>query len=440
VFDQIPTFPLETPAFRAVEMMPVRAQGQNLIMIRDPLNLIEGSALLVPDPLLLVFMEMADGKTTLGEMAQRVTMMSGQIISVGLFEKMVQQLDEALLLQSDRFAAALRKKYEEWASSPTRPYKVFRVPAADRLKMLKELGDEFRRHRMSSISPPVRMELPAGSVAGILAPHIDYQRGGEAYAWAYRALKECGTGARTFIVLGTSHRPSQSRFIATRKHFETPLGTVENDHEVLDALATAYGEDLYAEEFLHMEETTIELQAMYLRHLFGDDTIKIVPILTAPIDDLLEEDGTPRATDPQVEQFIAALRTVLDKYGDSVALIGAVDFSHCGPEFGDEQPNTPERAKEIERDDRLMLEKVEKLDGQGFFDSFRPDQNERKVCSISATYVAVEAMKGRASAKMLTYQQSSTNEQQTLVSFGAVAFLKPGMEAKPVSRIILATR
>ena len=30
----------------------------------------------------------------------------------------------------------------------------------------------------------------SGPLAGILAPHIDFQRGGPTYAWAYRALAE----------------------------------------------------------------------------------------------------------------------------------------------------------------------------------------------------------------------------------------------------------
>ncbi|MEO8376424.1 MAG: hypothetical protein ABI579_02040, partial [Candidatus Sumerlaeota bacterium] len=119
MFENLPVFPLDTPALRAVELTPVRVQEQNMIMVRDPAGVIEGAALLVPDPLLLFFFQMADGKTSLGEMAQKATMSSGQIIPVGMFESMTQQLDDALLLQSEKFKAALQKKYEEFLSSPT---------------------------------------------------------------------------------------------------------------------------------------------------------------------------------------------------------------------------------------------------------------------------------------------------------------------------------
>jgi AmmeMemoRadiSam system protein B len=439
VLDNIQTFPMDRPAIRPVEMIPVEAKGQRLIMVRDPLGLLEGPALLVPDPILLVLFEMADGQTTLGEMAQRLTMMSGQIIPVGILESAVKQLDEALLLQSDRFAEALRAKYKSWTESPVRPYKVFRAEGIDRLKMMKELGEEFRRHRMSSISPPQQLPLPNRGIIGVISPHIDYTRGGELYSWAYRALKENGTGAKTFIVLGTSHRPATHRFIATRKNYDTPLGAIDTNQELLDELGTAFGGELYESEYLHAEEHTIELQAMYLRHVFPDTPIRMVPVLVTPFDDLLEDDLTPRK-DEEIMAFTTALRGILDKYGDEVALVGGIDFSHCGPQFGDEELNTKERVEEIRRADELALEKAEALDADGFFETFRPDLNARKVCSIGTTWVTLEAMKGRATAKLLKYHQAVSADKSNLVSFAAMAFLKPGLEAKATPRIILATR
>ncbi len=38
----------------------------------------------------------------------------------------------------------------------------------------------------------------------IVAPHIDFHRGGPAYAWAYKSLVE-SAGADLYILLGTSH-------------------------------------------------------------------------------------------------------------------------------------------------------------------------------------------------------------------------------------------
>jgi AmmeMemoRadiSam system protein B len=427
---------LDRPAVRPLEIMPVRTNQGELLMVRDPLGIIEGAAVMVPDPILLLFMQMADGQTTTGEMAQKVTMATGQIMPPGIFEKVAQQLDEALLLQSERFVEALKKKYEAFMNSPVRPYRVFQQNGGDRLKMLKELGDEMRRHKMSSLSPPKEMGLPRASVRGVLSPHIDYQRGGEAYAWAYQALKEYGTGARTFIILGTSHRGGSHRFIATRKHYDTPFGQLETNQELLEEISKEFGGELFADEFLHADEHTVELNATYLRHTFADKDIKIVPILVSNFEEFFYEDGSPR-DDEEIQQFCSALRTVLERHGDDVAIIGGVDFSHCGPEFGDEQLNEPEVEKDVENADRASLDAIESMDADKYFDTYRPDQNGKHVCSIGTVYCVMEALRGQAKARVLSYQQANSNDKSCLVSFASVAFTKEGAEEKPKSKIIL---
>ncbi len=441
MFEEIPVFPLETPALRPLELIPVEHEQQTLIVVRDPLGLIEGTPVLQPDPMLLIFLEMADGKTTLGEMAKKVTELSGQIVPEGMFQSVAKQLDEALLLQTERFREAMQNKYEEYMKSPVRPYKVFQDAEGDRLKMMKELGEEMRRHEMSRKSPPKQLDLPANSVRAVLSPHIDYQRGGEAYAWAYKALKEKGVKAKTYIILGTSHRPTQNRFIATAKDYDTPFGKVETDQELLKELEEAFGGSLTEEEYAHADEHTIELQATYLKYTFGNDPVKIVPILVGSIEPLLENEDSPRK-DPQVAKFCDALRQVMDKHSD-VVLIGGVDFSHCGPQFGQEQKNDPEREKEIESYDKQTLETIESGDPEAFFDRFRADMNGQNLCSIAPIYVVMDVMRQKADPKVLTYQQANSQDQSNLVSFASVAFTEGGEEGggggdKP--KIILVNR
>ncbi len=440
MFDQIQTYPLETPALRPVELVPVKQGEQTLIMVRDPLGLIEGVALLPPDPMLLLFLEMADGKTSLGEMAQKLTMATGQITPEGLFESMAKQLDEALLLQTDRFVEALKAKQKEWQDSPTRPMKVFQMPEGDRLKIMKELGDEFRRHKMGHNSPPEQLDLPKESVIGILSPHIDYTRGGESYAWAYKALKECGTGAKKFIILATSHRPIEGYFAATRKDYATPFGTLKTDQTLLDEIAEAYDGDLFMDEYYHADEHTIELQAAYLKHVYGDDDISVVPILVSSIEDYLHEEGGTPSKDDVLTKFCQAIRTIIDKYGDEVAVIGGVDFSHCGPEFGHEELNEPEKEKEIEENDRAALRAIEGGDAESFFENFRPTKNHQNVCSIAPIYCMMKIFEEKGVAKLLNYQQANSPDKTGLVSFASMAFVKKGMENQKASKIILVSR
>jgi AmmeMemoRadiSam system protein B len=438
------TFPLETPALRNLEIQPAQLDGRAVLVIRDPAGVLEGTAIMAAHPIVLLFLQMADGQTTCAEMARRVTLATGEVVQAAVFESVAKQLDEALLLQTERFREALERKRAAYLASPTRPCTVFRVDGSERLAMIKELSDEFRRHSTASGAPPDRLDLPAASVAGILAPHIDYYRGGPAYAHAYRALREHGLpGARTFIVLGTSHRPLEGRFAATRKAFETPLGNVETDAEVLDALGRYCEADLFRDEYAHASEHTVELQAIYLRHIFADrdgsivPAPRIVPILVGPMEDLLVSGRVPM-DDPEIAAFCAALRRVLDEAGDSVALIGGVDLSHCGPQFGDEELNDEQRERAIEASDRAILAAIESGDPNRFFEVFRASRNATNVCSIAPIYVTMEAMRGRATPRVLTYQQSNSADRTCLVSFASVAFLKNGA-GRQAPKIILAT-
>lgn len=422
---------------RNVQIVAAEHRGTPILIAHDPMGILEQPVGLVADPMLLIVLQLADGQHTVGEMASMATQATGQIISAEVLRAVVEQLDQALLLFSERFAQHWQAKRDAYKNAPKRESSVFRVASLDRLKFMADLGAEFRRHGMSSISPPERIPLPPDSVVGVLAPHIDYMRGGEVYNWSYRALTEAGTRPDTFFILGQVHRPAMHRFIATKKTFETPFGDVDVDADLLEEFSRNFGGELYEDEYQHATEHSIELQVVYLKKLLGDRPFRIVPIVLSSFDDLLDVADSPAVADQEVSDFCGALRTVLDARGDSLALVGGVDFSHCGPEFGDEQLNDEARMKEIEAGDRAALDAIEAVDGDAFFDTFRPDFNARKVCSLGPIYCTLKAMQGRAKAQVLQYHQANSADRACLVSFASVAFLKPNAEVKPKSKIIL---
>jgi len=290
--------------------------------------------------------------------------------------------------------------------------------------MIKKLADELRLHNVGEGAPPATLDLPPRSVVGVLSPHIDYERGGRAYAWAYRALRDHGTRARTYIILGTSHKPMAHRFVATRKDFETPLGMVRTDQELLRELETEFSGELFADEFAHAQEHTIELQTVYLRHVLGEhETPCIMPILVGSFEPMLH-DGSRPSEDEEIQEFCAALRRLLARYGDRVGVIGGVDLSHCGPHFGQMELNDKEREHEIEVGDRVALAMIEGGDPETFFAHFQANGNRQQVCSIAPIYVVMAAMRDLAIPRVLTYQQANTHDRTCLVSFASVAFDK----------------
>jgi AmmeMemoRadiSam system protein B len=419
---------------RPLQIIPVQDKGRQFLLVQDPMGVLPGMAALPPDPVIIAILQHADGINDVARIAEEARNLSGLIVTADKVRHVLKEMDEALLLFSETFRDKWQERQDEYRKQPVRPYRCF--DAKDRLLMMKQLGDEFRRHRMGRNSPPEKLSLPPGnSVRAILAPHIDYKRGGETYAWAYQAI-EHHTRADTYIVLGTLHRPASHLFIATDKNYDTPFGTVETDRALLTELQSLYPHELMAEDYLHADEHTIELQAVYLKRVLGDRPFKILPILVGSIDEYLTLDppAIPHEIDEELATMIKALRTLLERHGEKVVLIGGVDMAHCGPEFGDPEANSPEIEQAVRTLDEAALSHVETINATGFFESFRPSLNERKVCSIAPIYTVLAALEGtNLKGHRLAYQQSNSTDRNTMVTFASVAFAPD----KPASRIIL---
>ena len=93
--------------------------------------------------------------------------------------------------------------------------------------------------------------------------------------------------------------------MATDKDFQTPWGVVPTDREFLGRLQAECGGSLQPYPLDHLREHSVELQAVWLHHLFGDG-IRIVPFL-------IPDPSGPRGTaagDPEgvdVREFSRAL-------------------------------------------------------------------------------------------------------------------------------------
>src|SRR6185436_17588451 len=86
-------------------------------------------------------------------------------------------------------------------------------------------------------------------------------------------------GPLRVVVYGTGHALMGESVALTRKHFETPFGTIPCDTAFVDALAAKLGEAAWRGELAHRDEHSIEFQALYLKRRFWDRPLTIVPIL-----------------------------------------------------------------------------------------------------------------------------------------------------------------
>jgi len=216
------------------------------------------------------------------------------------------------------------------------------------------------------------------------------------------------------------HEYGTRRFTACRKDFETPRGTVRCDAALLDALAAEYGGDLYAEQRVHRGEHSVEFQALWLAHLWPDDPPALVPLLVGSFGDLAA-DGRSPASDPEIEDFIGALRRVIARDGRRVVVVASVDLAHLGPLYDQPEGLDAEGEARMEREDRALLAHAEAGDAEAWFEAAGAGGNPRNVCGLAPVYVTLRL--GEGPGTLLHYGQGRIHpESGSVVSFAALSY------------------
>lgn len=400
---------MDRPKLRNVEVFPITHGGRQMVALRDPSALAPGTVLVPRDAVPLL--ELMDGEHTTRDIQTEIARRSGQLVFGDDIERFVQRLDEALMLDSERYAHFREEVEKAYLAADARPathagqsYPGDPDALAARLEeMLHEGGD------VGSLSGPIR---------GLVAPHIDFERGRRTYGAAYAALRDQSEAAR-FVVLGTAHFESDAHFIATDKAYHTPLGPVPTDGELLAQLQERCEQDLLANQVAHRQEHSVEFQALFIRHLFADREPKMLAVLCPSLEDQMNEGVSPMASDA-VAEFVRALRDAIRESPEPVCVIAGADLSHVGRQFGD--PGlSPGLLALAEKEDRAMLGCAEALDAEALYAAVAKDGDRRHICGLASIYVLLQSQTF-SQGRFLRYEQAVTRETQSMVSFAAMAF------------------
>ncbi len=401
---------------RDVNVFPLTVNGKVMICFQDSQNLSEG--MLIPHELFARIVSFFDGQHSIRDIQYEAMRKYGELVYTDRIQALVEQIDVALLLESPRFYEALERLKEEFKAKPIRPAifsgKSYPANAA-------ELKDQVQSYFLGPGGPGAieRVKTERG-LKGILAPHIDFQRGGLCYAFAYKAVGEAPE-ADIYIVLGIAHAPSEGYFGLTLKDFETPYGSARTDKNFVKGLSRRCSQDLFGDEFLHRSEHSIEFQVVFLQSVLGPSMkARIVPILCGSFGRYLSEGRLPEE-DPSISEFLDALRSEVAASRERICFIAGVDLSHVGPQFGDPRSVDAFICSEIKEGDLKALEKVASLDAEGFFRCIGRDGNKRRICGFPAIYVLLRAVEARR-GELLKYNQGPTPDGQSVVSFTAMAF------------------
>jgi len=405
---------LERPKLRTVIPRRVEHQGQVFVLLQDSPAVL-AQPVMIPHDGFQYIVRHFDGQSTLVEIQALVLRQTGLFLAIKELEDLVKRLDAAMLLEGPTFASFL----QTYRQSGKRPAALAGRSYAGTVRALRAQLEQFFVGSGGAGQPEAGRETST-VFRGILSPHIDFQRGGPVYTWSYKELVE-RTDADTFVILGVAHQYCQRRFALTRKDFETPLGLVPTDREYVDRIAARAGRDLFEDELSHRTEHSIEFQVVFLQYVFGEERpFSIVPILVGSFHDLIER-GVDPGSDPEISDFIDALREAEAASGRKVAYIGGIDLCHVGPEFGDPTAVAPEFQEQVRQFDDSMLARAASCDPEGWFRTAAGVGNRWRVCGLAATYTMLRAI-GPAQGRLLKYHQAIDDRRTCCVSFASMAF------------------
>jgi AmmeMemoRadiSam system protein B len=371
------------PKLRPIEAHPIQHQGKSMVLLSDPLQLSDAS-IAIPRPLapLLMWMDGTRDEVAL-EAALRVR--TGVRLAPGLLLQLLSDLDEAYLLDNERFAAARAVALRDYQEAPFRPMTLdvasFPSEPDQAAAQLESYGADL---------PPSPPDGKSRSARGVVSPHIDYHRGGTVYAEVWRAVAPAAREAELVVIFGTDHKGAEGSLTLTRQSYATPWGVLPTDLPVVEALAEALGQDdAFFEELHHRSEHSIELAAVWLHYTRGGQPVLVVPVLCGGFGSFVAGQADPAQHQPfakavtVLREAMAARRTLV---------VAAADLAHMGPAFGDPHGLDFIAQAQLRNADNRMLETVHAGDATAFFENLRAEGDRRHVCGLPPIYLTLRLL------------------------------------------------
>jgi predicted class III extradiol MEMO1 family dioxygenase len=409
------------PALRPVEVLPVRHEGREVFLLRDPQGLAGEPIALSPASVSLL--HFFDGGHSVRDIQLALTRATGEIVPSKQIQAFVEKLDAHFYLDSDayhRHRQDLTREYASWSQRPARF--AGQAYSDDPAALIESLNSAY-----DSPGGPGKPTAPIGNLpAGIVAPHIDPNRGAAVYAQAYKSL--WGAAPKRIVVLGIAHSGGSQPFILTGKDYATPLGVAHTDTALIGKLAKRLAWDPLEEEDLHRWEHSIEFQILFIQHALtcaGQTPCKhepeYLPILCAFPWQTFGDDAAAAVVRERVDDFLAALRHTLAEDRRDLLIVAGVDLAHLGRRFGDTEPLTQASLTHLESRDLATLGQLADGDRDGFVQEIIDEEDERRLCGFPALYALLTLLPD-AQGNLLSYRQSVEETTGSIVSFAALVY------------------
>jgi hypothetical protein len=217
---------------------------------------------------------------------------------------------------------------------------------SSRSELVRSIESLFSSELGPGELPSPRVEGPR-KIFGLISPHAGYMYSGSIASYGYLHLSKDGLPSR-IIIIGPNHTGMGGAIsIFPRGYWKLPLGVVEVDDELAEAL---HKKDPFIDldGEAHLYEHSIEVQIPFLQYIYEkvDRSFKILPIVMM------------HQTWSGVQALGNALTEVLgDMPREEYILIASTDFTHY------------ESASSAEKKDKMVIERILDMDPHGLIET-----------------------------------------------------------------------
>lgn len=243
------------------------------------------------------------------------------------------------------------------------------------------------------------------SLRGIIVPHAGYRWSGPTAAYGYSLIDP--TLYKRIFILGPSHHTYFKGIgISECTYYNTPLGKLKLDQEIIEKfrkIDNFISLDLEIEE----QEHSIEMQLPYLKHIFKDNDVTIVPLMIG-------------ATNSDLEAYFGEILSEYYKDKDNLFVISS-DFCHWGKRFNyTKTEEADEKWKGIELLDIRAMNTIETNVPKKFEEYLNETKNT--ICGRRAILIFMNIIRSsslNSKTEFIKYSQSSKckNENDSSVSY-----------------------
>lgn len=404
------------PKLRNIEAFPFEHEGDTLICLRDPAHIAEKPLFFTSAAQFIL--SRLDGTHAVPDIQAACSEQLGYELPDKQIHDLIKQLDDHLFLDSAHFRETKKNIEQDFYRADCRQA-AHAGTAYDADP--QDLNDRMAAFFSAENGPgPLQNGVSAEPVSALIAPHIDFHRGGHCYAWAYHALY--GTlDADIYLILGIGHSGLRRPFAMTMKDFSTPFGIMKTDRAFVEQVQAACPFDVMEDEFHHKNEHSVEFQVVFLQYLLqAGKEAAIVPVLCGSFHNMVLSGESPMEN-AEVGGFIQALKKTIDGCGKRVCVIAGVDLAHVGTHFGDQQPLTEPFLDQVRQADLKLLKHAEQRDAEALFQAVCKNQDRYRVCGYPAIYTMLSVVE-TGEGRLLHYDQAADQTSDQAVTFAGMAF------------------